>query len=211
MCVRLVAAACLLAVPPALVVAQEPADEASEVAEGAGEREQAPPATRIALIDMAYVFQNYGKFETLRADLRTDVADLDVKSRAMATRLQTLQNDLKKHAQGSDQYIAVENDLARQKADYESFRRTAQRDMLKRESQVYRTIYLEVQDVVQEYAKERGFTLVLRFSREDLGEADDAKEILQNLNRSVIFHQPEDDITDVVLERLNKSYKSESR
>ncbi len=170
----------------------------------------APPA-RIGLIDMAYVFKHYRKFGVLQEAIRTEFAEEDLKAKRMASEADLLANQLQKLPEGSDERAAIEQQLIKRKAEFESFRKTAQREILKQESQLYRTIYLEVSDAIRDHARAEGFRTILRFSREDIDATSDPKEILQVLNRAVPYYDPEDDITDAIVEVLNENYDQESR
>jgi Skp family chaperone for outer membrane proteins len=108
--------------------------------------------------------------------------------------------------QGSPAYAAKEKQLLALNSELESFRRNAQREMITKESQIYKQIYLEVSDAVEKYAYHYKYTLVLRFMRDELTEAVDPQEILARMNKQVVYYREEDDITESVLEYLNRQY-----
>ncbi len=164
-----------------------------------------PVPHRVGLIDMARVFKEYDKFEALRGGLKGEIQSSDQKAKAMALQVQKLQAEMKNFKQGTDAYISRESQLTKLASDFEAFRKVAQRDFLRKESQIYRTIYLEAVDVVQKYAEYYNYTLVLRFNGEKLDTADPQK-LIQGLNRQVVYHRNDDDITDSVLEFLNRQY-----
>ena len=89
-------------------------------------------------------------------------------------------------------------------AEFETFRREKSREFLKKESQIYSQVYHEVEDVVKLYATQFGYTLVIRFNRED-SENDSPQAILQNMNRQVVYYREDDDITQKILNKLNKN------
>jgi len=57
-------------------------------------------------------------------------------------------------------------------------------------------------------AREEGF--ILRFNREDVNAAKNPQEVLQSMNRQVVYFYAKDDITDRVLQYLNKRYTSQA-
>lgn len=172
--------------------------------------QQTPRPTKIALIDMAYVFKNYKKFEVLREDLKTEIGQSDQKARQMAQQIQTLQEQMKSLKEGSPDYIELEKRVAQQTSDFDAFRKVAQKDFLRKESQLYKTIYLEVVDLVKGFAEANGYTMVLRFDRDDVGDAENPNEVLKNMNRLVVYHRSTDDLTTHVLDYLNRRYASSS-
>ncbi len=177
-----------------------------------GQAKEAAPAAaasaaphKVALIDMAYVFKNYKKFEVLREDLKEEIAASEAEAKAKAEAVQKLQQKMKTFAEGSAEFTATEGQLAQASAEFEAFRRAAQREFLKKESQIYHTVYLEVTDSVAKYAKYYNYTLVLRFNREDL-DTENAQKLIEGMNRQVVYHLEENDITLSVTEYLNKVY-----
>jgi Skp family chaperone for outer membrane proteins len=164
---------------------------------------------KVGLIDMAYVFKNYKKFEYLREDLKAQIAESELQAKQMAEEIKGLQAEMKELKEGSDQFSAKEKKLAELSAKFETFRRATQREILKEESAIYHTIYMEVADAVKRYSKYYGYTLVLRFNREDLN-PEDPQGLIQGMNRQVVFHQQEDDMTDSVLDHLNQKFADTS-
>ena len=127
----------------------------------------------------------------------------------MAEKVKTLQAQLKSGQlkEGSPGYIAKEKELIQLTSDFEVFRKGAQREFLRKESQIYKTVYMEVVDAVQKYAEYYNYTLVMRFSRDELQDDAEPQEVLQRMNKQVVFHRGEDDITLSVLDYLNRRYK----
>ncbi len=168
-----------------------------------------PMATKIGLIDMAEVFKEYKKFEALREGLKDDIKATDVKAKRMATQAQALQVKLKSgnFKTDSPEYRQIESQLIQLQAEFTTFKNQSQREFMKKESQIYKTVYLEVSDAVAKYAGYYKYTLVLRFNRKSLEDADDPQGVLQSMNKQIIFSQQEDDITDSVVDYLNRLYK----
>ena len=162
---------------------------------------------KVGLIDMAHVFKNYKKFEQLREDLKLEISASEEKAKAVQQETTTLQQQLKTFTEGSPEYTKTEKQLVQKAAEFEGFRREKSREFLKKESQIYSQIYHEVEDVVKLYANQFGYTLVIRFNRED-PETDNPQQVLQNMNRQVVFYREDDDITQKILNKLNKNHQS---
>jgi outer membrane protein len=160
---------------------------------------------KVGLIDMAHVFKHYEKFDSMREDLKAKIGSSEEDAKRMAERIKTLQAELKELKEGKPGYDQKEKELAEISAKFEAFRRSTQREILKEESKIYHQVYMEVADAVKRYSKFYGYTLVLRFNREDLN-PEDPQGLIQGMNRQVVFHQPEDDMTDSVLEHLNQKF-----
>lgn len=160
---------------------------------------------KIALIDMAHVFKHYEKFGRLREDLKAEIQVSEEEAKQKALALQELQQRMTRFAENSPEFTAAEQQLAKASAEFEAFRRAAQRDFLKKESQIYHTVYLDVTDAVAKYAKYYKYNLVLRFNREEL-DTENAQKLIEGMNRQVVHFEPENDITLSVTDFLNKKF-----
>jgi len=168
--------------------------------------------TKVGLIDMAYVFKNYKKFQALRDDLKEEIQGSDQKAKSLATQIQTIQQQLQSGtlSEGSSEYAAKEKKLTELKSDFQAFREVAQRDFLRKEAEIYKTVYMEVSDAVKLYAQHYKYGVILRFNRQGVDASKNPKEVLQSMNRQVVYFQSKDDITDSVVQYLNKRYTNET-
>ncbi|MCA9072446.1 MAG: OmpH family outer membrane protein [Planctomycetaceae bacterium] len=172
----------------------------------ASAQDAAVAPSKVGLIDMAHVFKNYEKFKVLRDDLKTEIQGSDQKAKSMAGQIKTVQDQLKTFTEGSPEYLAKEKELASLASDFEAFRKVAQRDFLRKEAEIYKTVYLEVSDAVKLYAQHYKYAVILRFNREDINDAKNPEGVLQSMNRQVVYHYSKFDITDAVLQYLNQRY-----
>ncbi|MBD3672249.1 MAG: OmpH family outer membrane protein [Planctomycetaceae bacterium] len=161
----------------------------------------------IGLIDMAEVFKKYKKFEALREDLKTEIAASEETIKSDVEALKALSAKLQMMTESSPGYAETESELASKAAEVDARRKVMQRDFLRKESQIYKQVYMEVQSTVEQYAKYYGYHVVLRFNRTALQETDDARGVINGMNRQVIYHRKKDDITDAVLQHLNTQYQ----
>lgn len=160
---------------------------------------------KVGLIDMAHVFKNYKKFEALREELKEEIAGSEAKAKGMQEELAEMQKAMKGLAEGGPEFTKAEQIIVKKAAEFETFRRAASRDFLKKESQIYLQVYNETSDAVAKYASHYKYTLIIRFNREEL-DTENPQNLLQGMNRQVVYHKPEDDITPSVLEFLNRKY-----
>ncbi len=168
----------------------------------------ASSAHKVGLIDMAYIFKNYKKFDALREDLKAEITETDTKAKAMMTQIKGLDDQLKAGGfkQGSPEFSQREKQILQLNTELESFRRNAQREFLSKESNIYKVIYVEVSEAVEKYAYHYQYTLIMRFNREDVGDAVEPQDVLSRMNRQVVYFRAEDDITESVLKYLNQRY-----
>lgn len=166
----------------------------------------APTAHKIGLIDMAEVFKDYKKFEALREGLKAEIAESDQQAKQMVDQINAARERLKQVTEGSPDFAKLEKQILSMTSDLEAFRKGKQRDFLRQEAQIYKTIYLEVSDAVKKYADYYGYTLIIRFDRKTLEDAENPAEVVQRMNQLVVDYRPEDDITNSVKDYLNKKY-----
>ncbi len=170
----------------------------------------APAPTKVGLIDMAFVFKNYDKFKAMREDLKTEIQGSDNQAKAMAGRIKTIQDQLKTFNDNSPEFLEKEKELAKYGSEFEAFRKVAQRDFLRKEAEIYKTVYMEVSDAVKLYAQHYKYAVILRFNREEIESSSNPETVLQSMNRQVVYFSTRDDITDSVLKYLNQKYQPQA-
>lgn len=175
---------------------------------GYGQENKAAVPHQIGLIDMAHVFKEYKKFKALSDALKAEVEAVDNDAKVKVEELQSLQAQLKSGtlAEGSPDFAAKEQQLVTKAAELETFRKQKQREFLRKEADIYKQVYLEVQDAVQQYAQYFNYTLIMRFSRDQVEGAENPQEIIQSMNRPVVYHRNKDDLTEPILKYLNDQY-----
>jgi Skp family chaperone for outer membrane proteins len=176
----------------------------------------AAPAARqarphqVGLIDMAYVFNNYDKFKAMQASMQADLKAAREKAQGAIDEIRQINEQLATGTLATDsaEYKALEQKSIRLQTELEAYGRVTQTENLRKEAEIYKQIYLEVQDAIKVYSKYYGYTLILRFDREQVETASQPQEILNRLTRQVVYHQGEDDLTEVILQQLNKQYQA---
>ncbi len=193
-------AACLLATNLAFSQAPSAAPSAAPAA---------PSLHKVGLIDMAHIFKNYDKFKALTESLQKEIEASDADAKKMLDQLQARQQLLTSGtlAEGSPDYTKAETELLEMQTNLEAFRRKAQRDFLRKEADVYKTVYMEVEDAVTRYARYYKYTLILRFNRQTVDSAENPRDVISGMNRQVVFHRSDEDITDPILSHLNGEWQ----
>lgn len=164
---------------------------------------------QVGLIDMAHVFKNSYKFISLTDALQNEIEAADAEAKGFVQKIQQLQTQL---ASGnlkpdSPDYEQIEGQIAQSKSELETFKRVSQQKFLRKEADIYKTVYLDVEDAVRRYATYYKYTLVLRFDRGALHSDDNPRDVMNGMNRQVIHHRTQDDMTDPVLKFLNKEWE----
>ncbi len=185
----------------------------SSLAQAQGNKNPAPPSS-IGLIDMAHVFQKYEKFVDMRDELQAEIQKSDAHAKGMVEQLQKLQQEFKDASEqfnaDSPQCEALEKKILDLQGEFNSFKKSTQLKLARRESEMLKTIYGDVSKLVGQYAAFKDFTVVLRFNRKEIDEDMQPQEAIQLMNKNIIFHRRESDITDPVLRKLNEIYAGQS-
>ena len=175
--------------------------------QGASAQPSGDEPHKIALIDMARVFKQYKKFEALREDLKTELTKSEERFKAMAEMIKKEQTELKSYKEGTEEYARVEKSLLTHTSQADAFRKSQQRELIRKEAQIYKQIYLEVSDAVEKYATHFHITLVLRFSADELQGEQNPEDVMRGLNRQVVYYRPQEDITNAITVYLNGKYQ----
>ncbi len=165
---------------------------------------------RVGLVDMAYIFKNYDRFKDSLELLGKEMKVKDTEGKQMLEDIKAIGGQLQALKSSSPDYAAKEKELASASSDLAAFRKVAEREFMRKQSKIYKAIYIEVKEVIDLAAAQFHYDLILRFNRQDLNEAEDPKQILSGMNRQVVYHQKGNDITEKVLNALNSRYKKSS-
>ena len=170
---------------------------------------QADSPHKIGLIDMGRVFKEYKKFEALREDWKAELQTNEESAKQLAGKVQKIMEAMKEYKPGAPEYVKLEKQQTQMAAEFESFRKNSQRTLMQKEADIYKTVYLESMEIVEKFAKHYGYTLVMRFNSENI-EGEDLQKLQIGLNRVIVYHQTEDDLTDGVIGHLNRQYEKKA-
>ena len=77
------------------------------------------------------------------------------------------------------------------------------RALMKREAQLHYDTYAEVNGLVGQLCEAQGIQLVLRYNSEEMNPKNPGS-VMQRVNGSVVFHNPGNDITNLIVGRINQ-------
>jgi len=151
----------------------------------------------IAVVDISFIFKNYPQFtqqiEALKKEMEAADGTLKV-DRDKIIAMEEHRNTLKP---GTDQFKQVDEELARQKAEFSIKQGTVRRDFLEREAKVYYQTYTTVSEAVKSYATKQNIGMVLRFNGDQI-DAAQREDVMRAIMQPIV-HQNNIDITPDVL------------
>ena len=162
----------------------------------------------IGFIDLDRVFNEYSKTKIADAQLKEQAEEFKTEHKAMVEDLQKLQdefNALRDDAQNTalsedaqnDKRMAAEEKLVEVREKESSIRRydeSRQKQLDEQSRRMRKKIVEEIQDVVSKFSETQSFSVVIDSSGDSL-----------NGVPVVLYADPKHDITDEVLEQLNKN------
>ncbi len=157
--------------------------------------------TRVAIVDIGAVFKSHPEFPQQLEMLKQEAEQFKADSVAAQQRLVQKSEILKQYAPGSPDFKKAESSLAQESAALEVEQRDQMRKLMQREAQLHFETYAEVNEMIGNYCEQREIQLVLRFN----GQPMDPKvpgTIMQKVNGSIIYYQPEKDITQQIIAQL---------
>jgi len=166
----------------------------------------AAPAV-IGTVDLGNVFKNYDKFKVAQEEFKSAAMAKSNELMKLMNEAQTEADQLAKMTPGSHDYKKHEDKISDLKAKHEAGREQAQRDFTLREAEMMSTIYKEVSEMVAAVAAQRGMTYVVKVSNEPVN-ASNPNSVVAAIERAVVYADPKNDITEVVVYWLNQRYKA---
>ncbi len=168
-------------------------------------------ATRVAVCDIAAVFNNYQKAKDLNAKFtqkRNDIAAEDEKRHLEIQRLEKILKDVEPDSKIYDQTAAQLQELVLKRSVWRKIQETT---AMRWHRRLTEEMYREVLVAVETVAKQRGCDLVIH--REDIPIASQTTTELLNkiAQRKCLYHNPAIDLTDAVLKWINRKYADQPK
>jgi Skp family chaperone for outer membrane proteins len=166
-------------------------------------RPAAPAGQGVAVIDVGAVFKGHKRFEQMMEKLKTDVQAADQSFKAETDKVNKSIKQLQEYKAGSPEYKKLEEQVTHQQADIGSRASLQKKAFMEREAKIYYAIYQEIQDEVKYYAEAKGVGMVVRHNSEPI-DPNSRNSVMAGINKTVVFQQPGLDITNVILNELNR-------
>jgi Skp family chaperone for outer membrane proteins len=184
-------------------------------AAGSPQAQQSPPRTAaataggqgvqgLAVVDVAYVFKNYGKFEQQMKLMKAKVEAAEAEVRKEQESMRAMAEQAKTFPPNSPEFKRAEETLLRKQGDLQLKIAMQKKQFMEEEGRVYFTVSAEIDDAVKSLAQKFNLVLVLRFSG-DAPDPNDRNDILKNINKPIVYNHPQMDITPFVLQELSRA------
>lgn len=168
-----------------------------------------PEPARIGVVDFNRFLDGYDKMKDADAQFIATQKALGEEAKKRATEIQQLDATLAMHTPGSDAYAKTEKDIRQKKAEYDTWSKMKTAELLDRERDVVRSLYLDVEKASADYARANRLSLVLKTDKADLSATSVSDLHLLLKMKQVLYYSPDVDITDAVLAALNADYRKQ--
>jgi Skp family chaperone for outer membrane proteins len=182
-----------------LLEAQQPAPVAANGLNPAGTNAS---KYNIAVVDISYIFKKHERFKAEMEQMKKQMETIENDLKADREKIAQQEQQRNQFNSGSAEYKKMDEDIARQMAEFNLKMGKLRKEFLEKEAKVYYDTYLQIVEAVKYYAKRQGIGLVLRFNGEPV-DPNRRDDVLREINKPVVV-QDQIDITPDVLALINR-------
>ena len=162
--------------------------------------------TKVAIVDVGAIFKQHTSFAAALEALKNQADGF--KAEALKAQqslaqgaqvLQTLKPD-------SDDFRAKQTELAQKAAALQVEQNGVMQKLMEKEAMLHHETYQQVNELISKYCDARGIQLVLRYSNQEMDLAKPGS-VMQRVNSSVVYHNPNYDITQAIVGQLSVAAK----
>jgi Skp family chaperone for outer membrane proteins len=162
----------------------------------------------VVVLDVTRFFKDSKQFNAEMNRMKDDVKKAEDRVKRNREKLKSQREEMEKLPAGSEERMQQEENQSKLEAALTasiSFQKTT---FLAREARIYLDVYKRLETEVAAYAKANGIDTVIRVADQPPND-NDPQNVLQRINRPVVWYSPATDITSIIEERL-ESHKPES-
>ncbi|TJZ50818.1 OmpH family outer membrane protein [Sphingobacterium olei] len=150
---------------------------------------------KIVYINSDSLSEKYEYFKDIRTKLESKVkkAQTDLQSKGQAFQREVAEYQQKANTMSASERQATEEKLARKQDELGRLDQNASSAIAQDEATEFNNVYNSITEYLKKHAEEKGYTLVLTYSKS---------------NPTVLFADSKLEITNEVIEALNKEYKT---
>jgi outer membrane protein len=163
--------------------------------------------TRVAVIDIAKIFDEHPGFKQQMEQMKKEVEAVEAGFRQRAKQMEALRERMKQFAPGAPEYKDLDSQILNIQADGQVEATQKKKEFLEREAQLYFSVYSEIQAEVAAFSRQNSIGLVLRFNSSPI--EPNRNSTLEGVNRPVVF-QDRLNITTQILDQINRRYAARS-
>lgn len=166
-----------------------------------------PAPTRVAVVDMSNVFDNYNRSKEAQNQLREFQQKVETKLKQMRDQIEALKAELDNFNPDSDDYLKRSEELLELTIKFDVSRRVESEKAARKMRTMCEEIYREITQAIQAAAEQSGYDLILYKDEVKIQKKDKLNVVREKiLQRKVLYAHADIDLTEPVLRRLNQAY-----
>jgi len=163
-----------------------------------------PVQSSVALLDVGKIFKQNERFKVLKLRLKDELQRADAKLKlqrdSIIQKARALKGDELKI--GSQDYKQLEAEVAKRQADLQVDVQIMKKDLMTKEAKIYHGVYIEIRQEVEAIANAYGLAVVIQFNGDPVN-PESPEQIMREISKPIVWHNPSLDITNHVLQRLS--------
>jgi RNA polymerase sigma factor (sigma-70 family) len=171
------------------------------------DKEKTHAVTAVGSVDMDKVFSQYERARHAREQYRAWTMAERGRLGSLADETKELENKLARLVSGTPDFLALEGRITALKVRYEGEREMLTREASQREARTMSDLYRDIQDAIAAAAKLNGLDYVVKVSPRPEPESP-PHDMTSVLNRSVIYANPRNDLTEEIIRDLNRRFEA---
>ncbi|MBK8270804.1 MAG: OmpH family outer membrane protein [Planctomycetes bacterium] len=168
----------------------------------------ASPSCCVAIVDFVRVFNECTQIKDLNDVLRKQEVDVQTEAKQRQKVIEDKQIELSAFQPGTPDYQQRRKDLIRLGTEANIWLKVCEQDLEAQKFDWTKVVYQDATKVVGELATERGYQVVLQYKPFSPDDTDQTLAAVRRMiqERAVVHADPSIDITNEVINRLNKAY-----
>ncbi|MCD6360800.1 MAG: OmpH family outer membrane protein [Armatimonadetes bacterium] len=165
---------------------------------------------KIGVVDTSQVRRNCLQVQEIVANLEKLKNETEERIKELQKEIMDLQGTLKFLKEGSESYEKTQYSLFEKQANLNYLSQYMQELLSRKGNNAYLDFYKDMNEVIGEYASQRGYDLILKVS--NIGyEGSSEKEIfLQIAQHKVLYYSDDVDISDEIVRALNERFEKQA-
>jgi Skp family chaperone for outer membrane proteins len=166
------------------------------------------PKTKVAVMNLSYIIKNYKKWEAFQNDYKTKLESFEKELRPLKDQYEEFEKELKKPGVDADKREEIGKSMRDTQRTLQNLTEDYKKVLKDFEGKSFKTIYNDVNNMAERYAKAHGFELVMHFND---GTTEDEANTDANVGRKMglgalfpVYVTPGMDISIEVIALLNK-------
>lgn len=166
--------------------------------------------TKVAVVDIGLVFKNHPSFSKDLEALKAEADGFKAETQQLQAKLMEEAGVLKNYQPDSAEFRQAETGLAQKSAALEVQQRNKLRGLMEREAKLHHDTYMQIKSAISTYCEQRAIQLVIRHDSAEM-DPNQPATIMQKVNSKIVFHRPNNEITQQIVAMVSQADGAQRR